>query len=102
MELSPGSFTGPDIVGEYVQKFVILKCHEQGVSQNYDPHSYVILRILLEYYILTLSYTLTMVLALLDPSDPSEGKEGAQRIALRRGDTFCVLRGNIYVNRAAK
>ena len=43
-----------------------------------------------------------MVLALLDPSDPSEGKEGAQRIALRRGDTFCVLRGNIYVNRAAK
>ena len=32
MELSPGSFTGPDIVGEYVQKFVILKCHEQGGS----------------------------------------------------------------------
>ena len=49
------------------------------------------------YHILI--HTLLVVLSLLDPSS-SEG--GAQRIVLRRGDTLCVPRGNIYVSRAAR
>ena len=45
-----------------------------------------------------LSYTLIVILSLLDPSG---SEEGAQRIVMRQGDTLCVPRGNIYVSRAA-
>ena len=109
IELPPGAISGNGMVGEYVQKFVIIDWQEQG-GQNYYP--YVCMLSICIYYIVVpyiismyacihlyiLSYTLIVILSLLDPSG---SEEGAQRIVMRQGDTLCVPRGNIYVSRAA-
>ena len=90
MELPPGAIISQGMVGEYVQQLTVIDCKEQG-GQNYDLLDYMCM-------LTSRSYTLIVMLGLLDPSG---NIEDAQRIVLRKGDTLCVPRGNIYVSRTS-